>query len=451
MNKVKYLNDVVSTFEAETMVQGMMPLLIETYGSKQMLQKYALIEKFNMQCHKNAMSGSDDFILNAFVLEEKVKELIQDLFVVDFFKIKIFPLIKKEICEISSLKTYLLLHFESIIVNLLEKFFFHVTACQSADNFLIDIIEYCYLKISSQLTSISSVKLIHKAILSKSTGIDDIDSKNSQINFLVAMSCISIIRYITDHLQALPFPITNHLLNTKDAPMILVELIDVRPWEYQEENSREISKIFSENTWASVHDNPKILSVLNQYEGQVWISIYNLFLMHSTKYEITEFRKNVLLKLKKYMHQRLYDALPPLVNLYRSLEELNMSGSAASSLSTKTFLVEMIPDLFLINYGNKSKVDIEKVSSTILKKYFKEADLKEEMQIVSEVYSTKNLDYFMENPLCGNCGKEATSRCSQCKSEWYCSKECQILRWKSGHKELCVKLKEINKDLELLK
>lgn len=451
MNKVKYLNDVISTFEAENLVHGLQPLMIETYGSKQMLQKYALIEKFNMQCHKNAISGGDDFILNAFVLEEKVKELIQDLFVVDFFKIKIFPKIKKEITEISSLKTYLLLHFESIIVNLLEKFFFHVTACQSADNLLIDIIEFCYIKISSQLTNANTVKQLHMCILAKSTSIDEIDSKFSQINFLVAMSCISIIRYITDHLQALPFPITNHILNTKDAPMILVELIDVRPWEYTEENSREVTKIFSENSWINVQDNPKILGVLNQYEGQVWISIYNLFLMHSTKYEITEFRKNVLLKLKKYMHQRLYDALPPLVNLYRSLEELNMSGSVANTLSNKSFVVEMIPELFLVNYGNKSKVDVDKVGSVILNKFFKEANIKEEMQIVSEVYSTQNLDYFMENPLCGNCGKEATSRCSQCKSEWYCSKECQILRWKSGHKQLCIKLKEINKDLEMLK
>ena len=43
---------------------------------------------------------------------------------------------------------------------------------------------------------------------------------------------------------------------------------------------------------------------------------------------------------------------------------------------------------------------------------------------------------------CANCGKEAQAgekfkQCSNCKAQWYCSKECQIEAWKVGHKKDC--------------
>ena len=43
---------------------------------------------------------------------------------------------------------------------------------------------------------------------------------------------------------------------------------------------------------------------------------------------------------------------------------------------------------------------------------------------------------------CANCGKDALAdekfkQCSKCKSQWYCSKECQVEAWKAGHKKDC--------------
>ena len=54
----------------------------------------------------------------------------------------------------------------------------------------------------------------------------------------------------------------------------------------------------------------------------------------------------------------------------------------------------------------------------------------------------------MENMLkesCSTCGKKYTStdvqfkRCSRCKSNWYCSKSCQVQHWNENHKSECVK------------
>ena len=69
------------------------------------------------------------------------------------------------------------------------------------------------------------------------------------------------------------------------------------------------------------------------------------------------------------------------------------------------------------------------------------------MDLISEIYNVDNIEYFMDDPKCSNCGKEASNRCSRCKSEWYCGKDCQKLRWKS-HKEYCAKLANLEKENE---
>lgn len=50
-------------------------------------------------------------------------------------------------------------------------------------------------------------------------------------------------------------------------------------------------------------------------------------------------------------------------------------------------------------------------------------------------------DPEVKNPLCSVCGCLAPNTCSSCKKTFYCSRSHQILAWKSGHKEECVKIK----------
>ncbi|XP_026746197.1 zinc finger MYND domain-containing protein 10-like [Trichoplusia ni] len=37
---------------------------------------------------------------------------------------------------------------------------------------------------------------------------------------------------------------------------------------------------------------------------------------------------------------------------------------------------------------------------------------------------------------CAKCGDKATKKCSRCKTEWYCGRECQVQQWPK-HKEIC--------------
>lgn len=459
MNKGKYLNDTISSIEIEEIVKKLSPLKIEEYCSIETIKAYSIYEKLNMQSYKNSVLGTEDFIMNTFVNEEKIKEVIVNLFVIELFKLKIFPLIKEELSSSKfCVKAYFCLHFESTLINLLEKFFYFITACQAADNLLLDVVEYCYYYISTNLVSdrlVKQLKVIETVKLDEKDvdHLEELTSKQKDIEYSNSIACVSIIRFISDHLDQLSFPITNHLLNSKDFPLLLVEVIEAKPWEKKDENTKEITHIYEENKWVSLKskEKEKLQGSFSKYEAQVWLCLYNLLIVQGGKYEITDFRKNIIMKLKKHMNQRLYDQIPPIVNLYRALEELSISNpSSVNSMLTKSILVEMIPELFLFNHSNKcdKALDFKMLAGKILEGFFKKADLKEEMRIITEVYTPENLDYFMENPKCGNCGNEATNRCKQCKSEWYCSKECQIMRWKNGHKEFCLKMKAMNEELE---
>lgn len=45
--------------------------------------------------------------------------------------------------------------------------------------------------------------------------------------------------------------------------------------------------------------------------------------------------------------------------------------------------------------------------------------------------------------ICWQCGEEADNCCSKCRSAKYCSKECQSLNWKNGHRAKCGAIKPV--------
>ncbi len=104
MNRGKYLNDVLTNFEAEEIVSKLNKLDLIDYGSIKMLRKHSDLERLNMQSIKNALLGGDDFILETFVNYEKIKDLITELFHSWTFKKHIYPKIARDMIKLNSVK-----------------------------------------------------------------------------------------------------------------------------------------------------------------------------------------------------------------------------------------------------------------------------------------------------------------------------------------------------------
>jgi hypothetical protein len=247
MNKVKYLNDVLTPFEAEHLIRDLDTITFEEYTSIKMVKKHSILERLNMQAVKNALTGTDDFVLEYFVTYDKIGDIIKELLISRHWKNTVYPLIKGQICEISSVKAYVCLYHEAVIINLLENFFFHLTSCQAAGDYLIGIVEYCYQRVSKILneTEVSKNKKAYnqndtkiKEDILKMTDEEEMDIKLSEMELPIALSCISIIRYISDHLNSLPFPVRHHLINVKDVLLLLVPILECKPWIKSDKNGK---------------------------------------------------------------------------------------------------------------------------------------------------------------------------------------------------------------------
>jgi predicted Zn-ribbon and HTH transcriptional regulator len=433
MNKAKYLNDVLTQFEAESMVQNLEKINMADMCSEKFIKHHAILEKLNMQSVKNALTGGEEYIMEYFVTYEKIKELIEELFITNSFKMHIYPLLRDQICGKFSMKTYIAMYHEAIIVNILENFFFHLTACQAADEYIVDILEYAYNKLT-RLVNRKPLE-VNKDI-TKISPEEDMDKKIDEIDHTISLACISILRYITDHITHLGFPVINHIQNVKDIPMLLVAIMECKPWLRKND-----VEVYENNRWVKNTLGAK----LPKLEGQVWITLFNLFMNqdNTKKYEITEFRRSNILRLRRYMNDQVFDQIPPLQQFYRSLEELSLMN-VSSTLTNNPFVVEVIPRLINIKY------DYESYAKKILKENYRDDTYKRELEIISDIFEVENLEYFMDDPKCANCGKDATNRCSRCKSEWYCGKDCQVKRW-NLHKEICKNIAEMNKEKEIKK
>mmetsp|Transcript_17047 Transcript_17047/g.16268 ORF Transcript_17047/g.16268 Transcript_17047/m.16268 type:complete len:100 (+) Transcript_17047:202-501(+) len=81
-----------------------------------------------------------------FVTFDKLGYLIHELLTCEVWKGKVFPLVKPQLAKISSIRSYIALYHEPTICNLLEILLYHKTACENSQDYLIELIDYCYRK-----------------------------------------------------------------------------------------------------------------------------------------------------------------------------------------------------------------------------------------------------------------------------------------------------------------
>ena len=251
------------------------------------------------------------------------------------------------------------------------------------------------------------------------------------------IACFSIIRFISDHTESLPVPIIHQMMENNDIPCVLVPLLEYKPW--LRTNHKGENEKFEDGKWQVIakHDEGKVTKV----EVQIWLTIYNMFMSadSSRKYEITTFRKQNLMRLRKYMNEVLLDQLPMLTPMLRGLEEMNLMADT-NVQSKNSFIVQTLPEIRTKLLAGKNWGQIAR---TQMEKFFHKdaAGAKEDLDRIMNLYSSDVFEEFLEDPKCEECGDPATQRCSKCKLAWYCSRDCQLRQWKK-HKPICKMFQE---------
>jgi len=134
------------------------------------------------------------------------------------------------------------------------------------------------------------------------------------------------------------------------------------------------------------------------------------------------------------MNEVLLDQLPMLTPMLRGLEEMALMADN-NIKSFNSFIVEVLPDLRRkIMNGRNWKEIAEYQMANFFSPNAKQA--KEDMDRMMKLYTDEVFEEFLEDPKCADCGELATQRCSKCKQQWYCSRDCQLRQWKK-HKPMC--------------
>ncbi|GAW81950.1 MYND finger protein [Plasmodium gonderi] len=352
----------------------------------------------------------------------------------------------------SRIYNYISLYHELTILNIFEFVLFSDYIYEKIDTHMINIFAYIYSNLVSFLKTNSNdyfVKPMNEMSISEM--LKEEQDKTQNIDRLkIYINVINTLRNITDRIHLLNNTIVNKIVDY-DILLILIPLLEKKPWVHE-------NYVFENNEWIKRED-----STLPMTEKQLWLILYTLILNRTCqeKYELTNYRRNNILKLRKHMNEHLHEQLPPMKTLHTFIEHLYISKSIFPENKNSCLIIDVVPEIFeevkTDMLKNKRKIistlnslTIEKdilgsISDMYLSVYeFSQQSGKEskcgakakgEKSEISKKSETAEQSKD-ECYICDNCKENAELQCSQCKRAYYCSKECQMKDW-FNHREVC--------------
>eukprot|EP00043_Microstomoeca_roanoka_P013991 m.137748 g.137748 ORF g.137748 m.137748 type:complete len:450 (+) comp15900_c0_seq4:102-1451(+) len=432
---------VLTASEAEMYVNSLTVIPIKTIGQSKWLRQHEYLEKLNMQAHVNAMLNQDDFVKEAFISFDKVSVLVYELVTMEVWREKVKPLLEAmNYAKDSTMTPYIVQYHEATVVNLLEALMFFRDFCEAIADNVIDIIDYCnravqYLNSRTE-EEIDEERRLDKLPAKEFTEMscpEQLRYQTRDLRLQIATRAVAILRYLSDHITSLPLSAMTRILNTHDIPCALVELVANSPWVRDIDGRLE--KLQENQRWEAVPPSERFQ--LSKNEAQVWLALYNLIMEPECrrKYSFSTYNKNQILRLRAFLNDVILDQIPPLAELRRTLEELSLMDPPPPEPAV---VIEQVPELreHVLAAGKEGWRSIAEYQ---LKKVFHPSDetLRKQATALAATYNIDTLEaLFPEEPKCVVCGQPATKRCSRCKNEWYCRRQCQVEHWPK-HKQIC--------------
>ena len=201
------------------------------------------------------------------------------------------------------------------------------------------------------------------------------------IDFNLACSAVTTLRFLTEHAHALPLAVLARMLDRHDLPTAMVPLIENPPWVRRLPAPAPALDSFSTTaqptaasaasqsrlpqapapaqeqsptpaSWqkcvgrAWIDVNPRELLRLTPLEGQPWLTLLNLLLEPDARrrYALHSQRCAALQRARRFLTDELIDQVPPLARLRRYLDEAALLAptTPAAAICAPTILLEPV-------------------------------------------------------------------------------------------------------------
>ncbi|KAH8867107.1 Zinc finger MYND domain-containing protein 10 [Schistosoma japonicum] len=463
---------IVYPGEAEMFIQSMEAVEYEDFGLKKWFSYHGYLNKLNMQAAASARTKSDEFVKEFLVTYQKIPVLVYDLIMVELWKKNAFKILFNSKEEPSSaFPLYTIMYHELLLANLLETITYHNDVVESFGDSVTDLGDWCYRALCHLVTQSASEenKTMYfelKNKVSETSNLEDLNRQYKVIEYEKGIKAITIVRHLLESClnsdTGLPYSIGRRLLYKHDIPLVLCQLLEQTPWiiiGFNGSNKKRCRYIWHENgLWIP---DDKSSCIIHKPEAQIWLCLFQILLANSSslKYDFSvNHRRTALLKLRPLLTEIKLDILPVLTELRRFLEHLSFNESyGRTDDKINMCLIEVMPEIhksIVSKYKNKWKNLSMLFKEQTESHRGKEAARKAAIQWtetfseehLSQLFSSKLGDSCDDDPLypvprCPTCGEVASKRCSRCRQEWYCGRECQVKHW-PRHKKACDLLTE---------
>lgn len=117
--------------------------------------------------------------------------------------------------------------------------FFHKEICESAEDSILDLIDYCHRKLTllvarSASRQAATQQELHPEELAGLLSMQELQKQAEVMEFEISLKALSVLRFITDQVGSLPLSALTRMLNTHNLPCLLVELVEHCPWSCRE-------------------------------------------------------------------------------------------------------------------------------------------------------------------------------------------------------------------------
>lgn len=299
--------------------------------------------------------------------------LVRDLLRAETWRVETLPRLAREATEHDdgalAYALYLTAYHETVVCNLLELVVFANGGewmVSASDEVTAELVDYCH-------------RAATRVVGDRDDGIDDdeamtlVERRVEEIDFALSMTCLGILRSVTDVIANVSLGVRARLLDSLDVVSALATLLEKKPWIRRTRDDEAALEIYTDGTWRRVGKAEEWDASLRvqKYEAQVWLSLRALLCDASCrrKYAWDEHRKSTVLKLGRYLNETKMDQLPVLRDLVDVLEEIRALDVTNVADASRGFILEIVPSLRRA-FTSKSPEYFDRVAATMLRERF---------------------------------------------------------------------------------